>query len=158
MASVTSEEKPVEWADASNPHVLWGYVEGTVGHATLTAEDTSEALDVDNFPANAIPLHAIVTVGAYFTGGSVSDTDVEIGDSGDPNGLLTATNIFDGTKGSPIVAAGVEAEGGSTGPVLESAYSPQVLVTTTSDNVVNLDAGFLTFRIYYKRFDFSRQN
>ena len=158
MANVGSQYK-FEQADKTNPHVIWGYIEWVVTHADLTAAAVTEALDVSDFPADAMPLHSHSVVAEYFTGGTVSACTQEVGDAGDPNGLQTSHNVFDTTVIAEIQhAPGVEAEGGATGPVLEAAYVPQVLFTAVGDNVVNLGAGRASGRVHYKRFDFSRSS
>jgi hypothetical protein len=153
MADVTSAK---QYEQKIAPGVYMGYVEFTVDESALTAAATTEALDIA-FPANAYPLYAGLAIGAYFTGGSVTAVTAQLGDAGDPNGILAALNVFDTTSLATWTGTGgVEVEYGSTGPAAdgESAYAPQILFTSTTDNVVNLTAGFLSGRIFYKRYDF----
>jgi hypothetical protein len=137
------------------PGVYAGVLEFDVLEGALTAAATTEALTIPGFPSDAIPLHAEIAIGTFFTGGSATAVTAQIGDSGDPNGLLAALNVFDTTSlGDWTVGTlGVEAEYGSTGPALESAYAPEILFTATTDDVADLTAGKLSGRIYYKRYD-----
>ena len=133
----------------------FGYIEFRVTSDDLTAAALTEALDVPGFPANAYPLFAQLNVGQFFTGGSVSAATVQLGDAGDPDGLAVSLNVLDTTSLGDwgVATAGVEAEYGSTGPSLESAFAPQLLVTTVTANVDQLTTGVLHGRIYYKRYE-----
>ncbi len=137
---------------------FFGWVESTFTVADLTTASATEAESIANFPADAYPLRADIIIGEYFTGGAATAVTAQIGDTGDPNGLVAAVNVFDtSTVGSSLQNAGeltdgVEAEYGSTGPSLEAAYAPEVLFTVTTDTADDLTAGQLTARVYYKRY------
>lgn len=152
MANVTKQLHIQE--QQVSPGVYAGVVEFQMDFSSFTQTATTEAMTIPEFPANAIPLKARIAIGAYFTGGGVTACTAQIGDSGDPNGLMAAVNVFDTTSLATWTGtAGVEAEYGSTGPSEESAYAPEILFTTTTANVDDLTAGFLTGQIFYKRYD-----
>jgi len=130
-----------------------GYVEFRVVHGDLTAGATTEALDIPNFPARAYPLRGRLLVGAYFTGGGATTCTAQLGDSGDPNALVEALDVFSTTalgSWTLTLTQGVQAEGASTGYVYEAAYAPQILFTC-SGNVSILTTGHLTGQIHYRR-------
>jgi hypothetical protein len=136
--------------------VVFGYVETTVGFADFEAEATSDTVSMVGFPANAFPLRGELNPGDYFTDsptGTISAATLEMGDTNDPNGIVTALNVFDTvTEGAWQGTAGVEAEYGSTGCVFEAAYAPILTLRLTSENCDTLTTGHATARLYYKRY------
>ena len=131
----------------------FGWIEFTVRAADLTAAATTEALTVA-FPATAYPLRAVLNVGEYFAGGSISAMTAQVGDSGDTDALCAALDVFGTTTlGDWTVATdSAEAEYGATGPSLEASYGLQILLTATGDNVDAATAGVVHCRVYYKRY------
>lgn len=122
-----------------------------IGAVALTSA-TSQEIDLNTaFPANAFPANALV-MGCYikritdFSGGSVSALTVQVGDTGDPNGLLTATSVFTG------VGAGYTATTGAAeyAPHPEAAFLPTLTLTSTSDDVDALTAGRLKICIPFQ--------
>jgi hypothetical protein len=123
------------------------YIEKIVTHADLTDADTSQAISMTGFPTNAIPLYGSIDIQTAFSGGSVSEVTVALGDS-DPDGIVDEITCFTGiTAGIQPTVAGVEAFKGS----VEAAYAPVLTFTSTTDNLVNLTAGALAARLYFTR-------
>lgn len=146
--SVTRQSSPVLSLESYTVGILrYGYLTQEITHADLTAAATTEAISITGFPANAYPIHGRVGLKVAFSGGSVSELTVQLGDTADPDGLMTAVSVFTGASLDQLGAAGIEAGIGTA--ALESAYAPEALFTATGDNVVNLDAGKLEVRIAY---------
>lgn len=135
-------EKPLEGTDggqAVKRFVL------TVDTDDFTTAGTSQAVDVSaGFPANAYVLSGHVELLETLSGGAVSAATVQLGDTADPDELLTSTNVFTGQalgrKWSP---------GAFTFGTLESGYSPELLVSTTDGNVDDLTTGVVKVIIDY---------
>ena len=122
----------------------------TLTTADLTASATTEAVDIAldddavTFPANARLLSASIELGTVFAGGGAASVTAQVGDTGDPNELLTATTIFTGAALAQIYAPGVAVYG-----VLEAAaYAPECLVTSDVD-VDTLTTGSMRVIIDY---------
>lgn len=120
----------------------------TLEPSDLTAAATTEAVDISTddegraFPANAYVIGASIDGQVAMTGGSVSALTVQIGDTADPNELLTATSVFTATGWA-------HAPGVYTPMTLEAAYAPEALVTATGANVDQVTAGRAVLYIYY---------
>lgn len=123
------------------------FMEWTIGHADLTTAATSEAETLSGFPVNAAPLKAEVFVDVDFSGGTVSACTVEVGDAGDEDELLTASNCFTGVQNTAWTDTPSAAIVGKF--KREAAYAPIATFRSTTDNVVSLTAGSLRVRIYY---------
>lgn len=95
--------------------LIVGYIESVVTYADYTAQATSEALSLPALPAGSFPLRAKVLPLAYFTGNSNASAALDIGDTGDPDGLLDNLDVFTGgaTIGTWAGTPGVEAFGGT---------------------------------------------
>lgn len=125
----------------------------TLTHADLTDADGSETEDVsvdDNgaeIPDGSYIIGAGVKLITPFSGGTVSAITVQVGDAGDPDELVTASDIFTG------VAAGTWIQtGGAYVPMTrESDYAVAAVFTVTGDNAVNLTAGALQVWVAYVR-------
>ena len=132
---------------------VFGHLDYTLTIADLTAAATTQAVTLAGFPADAFPLEVQVSVNEFFTGGAITAVTLQIGDAGDPNGLMAALNVFavTGTDDFSVGTDGVEAEYGSTGPARESAYAPEALFTSTTDDVDAATAGRVHIRLYYKQ-------
>jgi len=136
------------------PPFVWE-VEIAVGDFTGAAA-TSQALDLDAlYPGRPFIDDVYLEPGAElilltaFAGGAVSACTAELGDTDDPNGLVTASNVFTGaTLESPIVtpAAAQYALRPETG------FLPLLTLRTTNANVSALTAGRLLARIPFTPF------
>lgn len=116
-------------------------------YADLTALALGRQGQSGDFPANvwinvAPPYLRRIT---DFSGGAVSAATIEFGDTNDPNGLLTATNIFTGAGAGIVITSGA-AEYAAR---FESAFVPVVIIRTTSANVSALTAGACEIVIPY---------
>lgn len=118
----------------------------TFGHADLTAAAVTETLNIGAVPAGAFIVGVSLRAYTPFTGGSVSECVVDIGEAGDDNGLIAAANVFaaavDGvTSTRPL--------GISPNKRYAAATTLQAKFTATGDNVVNLTAGAVTVDVLY---------
>jgi hypothetical protein len=113
---------------------------------------TSQELDLDALYGTRFPFinEVFLEPGAHlvlltaFSGGAVSACTAELGDTGDPNGLVTASNVFTGaTANAPIVTASAAEYALRS----ESGYLPTLTLRTTTANVSALTAGRLLARI-----------
>lgn len=130
-----------------------GHMEWTLTDADLTAAGLTEAVSLAGFPADARPLVSAINIGSYFTGTGITDMDVEIGDTADPNGLQATSHVFDVTAlGDWTVggAPGAESKYGATDPLL--AYSPEAFFTSVGANLDQADTGQLHVRIYFEQY------
>ena len=151
------------------PGYRMGYIEGTydltdsdqftnAGDGDGDGDGDVDTTSVTGFPANAYPLVGGILPYEYADDGdgdgTLSAATVELGDTNDPNGIGTATNVFATTSQTAWtqMAAGVEAKSGSTGPVLESAYAPIWTVRLTGGPMEELSAGAYHGRIYFEQF------
>lgn len=133
---------------------FWWYqririVGGAIG-ATALAGAANQTFDLHTaFPANLFPSNVIRLDCTYqklataFAGGAVSACTGEIGDAGDTDGLLTATNIFTGASTARANTVGA-AENASRN---EEAFVPTYRIVATTANVNALTAGALTIYI-----------
>jgi len=130
---------PVQWD-------FWYHqvVDVTSSALTLPAAGTY-AIDLNTvFPRNTFPQNVDILAGSKirlvraFSGGAISDFDVELGDATDPNGLLTATDVFGEALGYYTTPAAAEY---AQHP--ESAFEPQLLLTATGANVDAVVAGIV---------------
>lgn len=112
----------------------------------LTDTDTSQAIAIAGFPANAYPLHGRIRPYQAFAGGTISAITVQIGD-GDPDALMAAISVFTGVSLAQIGADGAEAGIGTA--ALESAYAPVATFTSTNGNLNTLTSGIVEARILY---------
>lgn len=122
---------------------------GAIG-ATALAGAVNQTFDLHTaFPTNLFPANVRRLDGTYqklrtaFSGGAVATATGEIGDAGDTDGLLTATNIFTGASTSYVdtIAA---AENASR---IETAFIPTYRIVVTAANVNALTAGDVTIWI-----------
>lgn len=115
-----------------------------VGDVALTAA-TSQEVDLNvAFPGNAFPANVRIN-GCYikritdFAGGAITALTVQVGDTGDPNGLLTATSVFTGV-GAGYTETTAAAQFAQR---LETAFVPTLTLTSTTANLTALTAGRL---------------
>lgn len=121
----------------------------TVRHSDLTAAATTESIDISvgddgrAIPAGAQIIRASVQTLQAWVGPSITDLDVDVGDTVDPDELLDGADIdavgFVQTPAGTYTAFTREA----------SAYVPLALFIATGGNVVAFTAGASVFRIYY---------
>ena len=90
------------------------------------------------FPANVLRLPGtFVRIDTGIGGGTITDADIEVGDAGDPNGLLTVTPAFEGTdEGLFSTPAAAENDDGR----VETAFAPTLRILTTGDETDDIDA------------------
>lgn len=109
----------------------------TVTTADLTTAGTSQAVDVgtddggNDFPANAYVISGHIELDEVLAGGSISAATVQLGDTVNPDELLASSNVFTGATLGRTWAPGVY----SPWTLEATAYAPELLVTTTGDNV-----------------------
>jgi len=112
--------------------------------ADFTAVAVTQEINCTGFPANVQVDFAYLELDTCFSGGGASSATIQIGDAGDPNGLMTAKSVFTGVPTTlPIFADGAERS-----PHAEAAFVPSV--TLTSDvNVSTVTAGQCIVHIIY---------
>jgi hypothetical protein len=109
---------------------------------TITLATTYPRL---SFPPNVMRHEAFIELRQTFSGGAVSACTVEVGDAGDTDGLLTATNVFTGQDlGLKFTVSAAEYL-----PRPEAEFSPVVRILTTSANVSALTQGVLDVHILF---------
>ena len=123
-----------------------------IGHADLTAAATSEAIAFDDdIPAKALVIGSWFDLETDFSGGSVSALVVDVGDGTDPDGYVDNEDVFtgaaNGQRSTPTTAPALLNENGVD--LDDAARTPEVLITSTGDNVANLTAGALTAYIAF---------
>lgn len=110
-------------------------------------EDTTQEFDLhdyiaDNptagilFPANVVRCSPC-KVWVELEGDGATTIAVEVGDTGDPNGLLTTSNVHNSGSGVWLASTPSAAEYARR---IESAYIPTLSITTTTENVDDLTA------------------
>ena len=98
------------------------------------------------FPANVIlPFGAYLRRITDFSGGAVAPATASIGDTGDDNGFLTATNIFTGAGAGFVMTSGAAQFAARP----EAALIPTLALITTVANIDALTAGALEVAIPY---------
>lgn len=116
---------------------------GRIG-ATALASATSQEIDLNvafpstPFPTNVRRGRAYIKRVTDFTGGAVSALTVAVGDAGDPDGLLTATNVFDAGAGYSETSGAAEST-----PTIETGLVPTLTLAATGDDVDALATGEL---------------
>lgn len=122
----------------------------TIGDFTGDAA-TSQELDLAAiYPDNPFVEDVWLEPGAHivpitaFAGGAVNACTLELGDTDDPNGLVTASNVFTGVTTGVSVATPSAAQYALR---FESAYLPVATLRTTNGNVSALTAGRALVRI-----------
>lgn len=116
----------------------------TISTDDLTAGAVTEAIALTGFPTNVFTLAAWVELDTEFSGGGSSSCTVQVGDAGDPDELMTATDVFTGAGAGQKSAAGT-LHGALT---FEAAYAPEALVTSDV-NVSLLTAGSMVIHVLY---------
>lgn len=115
----------VTWAEAVTNH-------GTGAHAP---------------PANSNIVDAWLIRVTDFVGGAISAITVSLGDAGNDDELLAASNIFTGAKAAAAITT---QDGVYTKGTFESAYTPIITITATGANLDALTAGAFELCIAYE--------
>lgn len=124
-------------------------------YTSLTDADTSQALDLNTiagtgkeFPANVLIKNVFAYLHTTFDGGATSELTIQVGDTGDPNGLVLAKSIHEdatGVVGWQQFGYGVELFSTNTlGPRPEAAFVPEALMTSTGGNLNAHTSGNIT--------------
>lgn len=127
--------------------VFWWEVQIDVGDFTPES-DTEQTLDLDAlypdrpFVNNVYLLPGAEVVILTLFAGATTCT-IQVGDTNDPNGLVTATNLHTGTTGVPISTPSAAEYALRS----ETGYLPIATLTTTVENVDDLTAGSVLVRI-----------
>ena len=144
-------------ADANGTRYGVHKQELTIGHADLTAAATNESIDfAAACPAGSWFIGAYIDIDTLFSGGSVSDLDVDVGISGgDTNYLLQDLPAFTAdptgviTVGATVGPAFAATDSNAAKGYNDGAVTIAVDVKATGDNVVNLTAGDVNIVILY---------
>ena len=127
-----------------------GKITKQIQHSDLTGAATTETEAFDSqIPARSLVLGCFIDVTTLFSGGSVSACTVKIGDAGDDDRLLTASDVFTGAATGVRIASGAGLTGVASPHFYKTATTINAIFTSTTDNVVNLSAGDLTAEIWY---------
>ena len=125
----------------------------TVAVADLTAAAGSQVFEfAANIPADAVVLGAWFQLNEVFAGGTISACTVDLGvKSGDADGIIDAEDIFTAADtGHRTAFANTPAlTAGSGLYVNAAAWTPQVTITATGDNVVDATTGSVDVYILY---------
>lgn len=115
----------------------------TVTTADLTASATAQNVALTGFPADSVPVMAVVELNTVFAGGAASNAVVSVGDAADPDEYCTDQAMLSGLgmKSAPGVSSGEY--------VFETAYVPVARVTTTGADVDTLTSGSMVVHLYY---------
>jgi len=123
-----------------------------IEHSDLTAEATTETIDVMTAGQDLVILGCWTKVDTVFSGGAVSACAVELGEDEDPdpNHYQASTDIFTGASTGHIIGnPGVGFDGTDAVVVLSSGQKVQAKFTTTDANVSALTAGDLTVYVAF---------
>jgi hypothetical protein len=132
--------------------------EYTIGHADLDAAATTQVISLDDtfedqgraFPVDCQILGAWLRCHVDFSGGAVNALTCQVGDTGDPDELITATSLFTGASNVKPLSA----NGAAGLPRWEAAYAPEALFTSTAANLSALTAGSVTVCILVREVTF----
>lgn len=125
--------------------ILWRV---TVDYTDASTAGTTKALNLNTlagtgkeFPANVYIRGVYAYVHTTADGGATSETTIQIGDTANANGLVTAHSIHEdatGAAGFQVLPYGSEMTDQSR---FEAAYTPECLVTSTGANLDALTQG-----------------
>ena len=113
--------------------------------ATALAAATAQAIDLNvAFPALQFPLNvqcgeAYIRRTTDFAGGSITAMTAQVGDAGDPNGLVTAVDVFTGAAATASHSGTVAAA--EYAMHVELAFVPLLTLSTTGDDLDQLEPG-----------------
>lgn len=136
---------PIGW-------VHWHRFEFSFDDTTLDG-DTAQEIDLNVlYPANAFPANVQRLPGTFlrvktaFAGGTINAITAAIGDTGDPDGILTASSIFTGVAEiRPSTPSAAENTART-----ETAYAPTLSLASTAGNLSTLTAGNLIILIPWR--------
>jgi hypothetical protein len=135
---------PIGW-------VHWHRVEFRYNDLALNAA-TSQEIDLNVlYPAKAFPANvqrlpgAFIRVKTPISGGSINSATAALGDTGDPDGIFTATGVFTGVAEVSPSTPGAAENAART----ETAYAP-TLTLVASHNLSTATAGFLVILIPWR--------
>jgi hypothetical protein len=118
----------------------------TLPAATTYAIDMNAVVAQNSFPSNVDILAGTkFRLIEAFAGTGITDFDVEVGDAGDPNGLVTITDVFGETPAYFTTPAAAE-----YADHYAPAFAPEVLWTATGANVSALTAGSMELWIPFR--------
>lgn len=117
------------------------------------AAATSDTVD-GTAVTNVRPLPLVLRyMDALFEAPTASAAVVELGDSGDPNGLADQVNAWGDGDGDgdadtawTVVTPGADAAAST----FHASWTPQAKLTLTADNCEDLTAGGVSWRFYYE--------
>lgn len=121
--------------------------EFTPAAATSQEIDLNVTYPTKPFPANVTRMPgAFIRVKTPISGGVISAATAELGDTGDPNGILTASNVFTGAAelvpSTPAAAENIAR--------FEAAYAPTLTIRLTGANMTAITAGRLVVCIPFR--------
>jgi hypothetical protein len=132
------------------------YIAHVIHSVDCTTHAVSQAIVLAGFPTNAIVTRAIVELDEVFANAiaGVASCAVEIGDAGDPNGIMETASIFTGVA-LGWVSGALGAEGIKT--TWETAYAPLLTLTVDGGHFVDdlssavNGTGELVVHIWYRK-------
>jgi hypothetical protein len=126
------------------PIKVWHQI---VRHSDFTTVGVEQALDLNaTFTTNTFPTNVIV-IGGYgrlfevFAGGTISACTVELGDAGNDNEIITATDVFTGASLARQLGLNINTQ--------EAAYTPLLTMTATAGNLSTTESGIYGVYILY---------
>jgi hypothetical protein len=124
---------PIGWVHWFRQRVRFGAsVDFTQAAATSQEIDLHAAYPHNLFPANVQRLPGtFLRVPTPLSGASISAVTIEVGDSGDPNGIFLATSVF---TGAPAILASTP-NAAENAARTELSFIPTITVRTTGANV-----------------------
>lgn len=116
------------------------------GHADLTTAGTAQAVDLSaTVPENIKVIDVWVNQVEVGAGGTISALTMQLGDAGDPNGLMTAIDVFTGSD------LGLRYQAGTPTEYLSNEAALGLIATMTS-TAGNLDTATTGSWIVYLRY------
>lgn len=114
-----------------------------IAAADLTAEATSETIDVVELPENARLLFVESDLVEEFAGGDAASATLAVGVAGALTQIINERNVFTGATKGLALADGARAAGTYGGEKI------QARVTITGDDVADLETGEVIVRLVY---------
>lgn len=134
---------------------VWKRTDITIGIADLDAAAVTDTVSLEEYLqyTREIDVYDVqATLGAYFTGGSVSAAVLDVGkNGGDTDGYLDALNVFDTTTlGAPVGTRGVLLAGAASDEGYTASPNIEALFTFTGDNADQVDTGVVHIHVFYR--------
>lgn len=108
--------------------------------AAVTQEiDLNVAFPTLVFPENVQLGQAYLKRQVDLAGGAITAVTAEVGDTGDPNGLITALDVFTGAAATATYSDTIAAA--EFGMHVEEAFIPTLSLVSTTANLDQLDVG-----------------